>query len=65
MMKDKLRYHFLPNDTFVYSGLFITLKEDLGKNSKAKLSKLKHIFDSKEFIKHIKLTGPDRSGGYK
>lgn len=57
--QETLRVFELPEDTIVYSGIYITCKEE------SHLSKVKNILESVEFCKYAKIIGKDMSGGYK
>lgn len=57
--QEKIEVYLLPEDEFVYSGIFIT------GNSHEDLLKLKKILESKNFAKYCWLSGKDMSGGYK
>jgi adenine-specific DNA-methyltransferase len=58
LMKDKIKFFALDSDTFVYSGIFITAK-----NNDFKI--VNNVLNSNDFKKYIKITGKDFSGGYK
>lgn len=60
LMKDKITYHRLDEKTFVYSGIFITPKTE-----ESKWSLLHSVLSSEDFLRYIRLTGKDFSGGYK
>ncbi len=60
LMKNEVKYHFLDKDTFVYSGIFITKKEE-----EYDWKIIVDILSSDEFKRYIMITGKDFSGGYK
>lgn len=60
LVSDKVHFAYLPEDVFVYSGIFITKREP-----DTDWSVLDKILKSEEFYKYIRLTGKDLSGGYK
>ena len=60
LAKDFFRFYRLPEDVMVYSGIFITKK-----NSLASWEMLSGILQSENFMRYIKITGKDFSGGYK
>lgn len=60
LMKDRVYFYYLPKDVFVYSGLFITKKEE---NTDWDI--IDRILRSEDFSDYIRLTGKDFSGGYK
>lgn len=59
MVKDEVNFYRLPSDVFMYSGIFIVKKN----NSDWDI--VEKVLKSEEFIKYIKITGKDLSGGYK
>jgi adenine-specific DNA-methyltransferase len=59
IFKDRVNFHFLDEDVYVYSGIFIT------KKSSIELDILRDIFESEEFKKFVKIKGKDLSNGYK
>ncbi len=60
MMKDRIYYYFLDDETFVYSGIFITKKDE-----KYDWKILEDILKSEDFRKYVLITGKNFSGGYK
>lgn len=60
LMKDQIQFYYLPKDIFVYSGLFITPKDE-----NTEWSIIDNVLRSDEFSHYIRLTGKDFSGGYK
>jgi len=60
LMKDSIKFYNLDENTFVYSGIFIIKKK---KDSNWDI--IKSILNSDEFLKYIRITGKDFSGGYK
>jgi len=60
LMKDSIKFYDLDDKTFVYSGIFI-----IKKKKKSNWEIIKNILNSNEFLKYIKITGKDFSGGYK
>ena len=60
IVKDKISYKEVDEDTLVYSGLFATLKDN-----KKDFKELEDKLNSDEFLKHIKYAGKDLRGGYK
>jgi len=60
LIKDKINFYLLPEDIYVYSGIFIIKKNE---NSDWKI--LTNILKSEEFKKYIMIKGKDFSGGYK
>lgn len=60
LVLEKVDFYFLPKDTFVYSGIFITKKVD---DIDWKI--IEDTLSSEEFYQYIRLTGKDFSGGYK
>jgi len=59
VFKDRVNFHFLDKDVYVYSGIFITKKSNI------ELDILRDVFESEEFKKFIKIKGKDLSNGYK
>ena len=59
LMKNSINFHLLPEDIYVYSGIFITKKEEIEWDVIVK------ILNSEEFKKYIMIKGKDFSGGYK
>lgn len=57
----KMDVHILPESTLVYGGWFIMEKEGSGYS----LEDIKEIMESEEFCAIMRLTGKDKSGGYK
>ena len=57
--KTKMEVYELPEETVVYSGIYITTQNI------ALLPKIKSILESKEFCKYCNLVGKDMSGGWK
>lgn len=60
LVNGSVNYHKLSEDIFVYSGIFITQKNNL-----SDWSLIENVLQSEEFFKYIRLTGKDFSGGYK
>jgi len=60
LIKNDVKFYFLDKDIFVYSGIFITKKEE-----KYSWKIIESILSSEEFKRYIKITGKDFSGGYK
>lgn len=60
LVNGSVNYHKLSDDIFVYSGIFITQKNNL-----SDWSLIENVLQSEEFFKYIRLTGKDFSGGYK
>ncbi len=61
LMKEKLSIYRLPKDIFVYSGLFITKKED----SPYALEYVQKLLMSEDFKNYIFIRGKDFANGYK
>jgi adenine-specific DNA-methyltransferase len=59
--QSSVKTFIVPAGTLVYSGLFVTEKE----NSSNSLEDVKKILESEEFCQYIKIHGKDMSGGYK
>lgn len=59
LVNDKVHFSKLSEDTFVYSGIFITKKDNVD------WSVLEKVLSSRDFLRYIRLTGKDFSGGYK
>lgn len=57
----KMDVHILPESTLVYGGWFIMEKQGSGYS----LEDIKEIMESEEFCTIMRLTGKDKSGGYK
>lgn len=57
----KMDVHILPESTLVYGGWFILEKDGSGYS----LEDIKEIMESEEFCAIMRLTGKDKSGGYK
>lgn len=57
----KMDVHILPESALVYGGWFIMEKEGSGYS----LEDIKEIMESEEFCAIMRLTGKDKSGGYK
>ena len=57
--KNKIEIYELPENVFVYSGIFITANND------ETLSFIKEKLETEEFIRYVKLRGKDMSGNYK
>ena len=60
LVNGEINFYRLPKDVFVYSGIFITQKNEL---SDWKI--IEQTLCSDEFYKYIRITGKDFSGGYK
>lgn len=60
LMKDRIQFYYLPKDVFVYSGLFITKKDE-----STDWDIIDDVLSSDDFSHYIRLTGKDFSGGYK
>jgi len=60
LVNHKIHFYKLPEDVFVYSGLFI-----IKKNKEQSWDIIEKILSSKDFYKYIQITGKDFSGGYK
>jgi len=60
LIKDIIKYYEIDEDIFVYSGIFITRK-----SNKINWDIIKSILSSDNFLRYIKITGKDFSGGYK
>ena len=60
LVNHKIHFYKLPEDVFVYSGLFI-IKKKKEKNWKI----IEDILSSDDFYRYIQITGKDFSGGYK
>lgn len=60
LVNHKIHFYKLPEDVFVYSGLFIIKKK---KETSWKI--IEDILNSDGFYKYIQITGKDFSGGYK
>ena len=56
---DKCEFKLATKDVLVYSGLFITIKDEKDKD------RVIEILQSKELCRYLKLVGKDMSGGYK
>ena len=56
---EKCEFKLATKDVLVYSGLFITLKDEKDKD------RVIEILQSKELCRYLKLVGKDMSGGYK
>lgn len=60
LVNHEMHFHKLPNDVFVYSGIFI-----IKKKQETSWEIIENILSSKDFHKYIQITGKDFSGGYK
>jgi adenine-specific DNA-methyltransferase len=60
LIKENIDFYYLPADIFVYSGIFITKK-----NNNVDWEILKNSLNSKEFKRYIQIKGKDFSNGYK
>jgi len=60
LIKNNIIYYKLDKDVFVYSGIFITRK-----NEKIKWDIIENILKSDKFLKYIQITWKNFSGGYK
>lgn len=60
LVNNKISYYKLPEDIFLYSGIFITLH-----NSNLRWDIIEDVLSSEDFYRYIKITGKDFSGGYK
>jgi adenine-specific DNA-methyltransferase len=60
LMKENINFHFLDENTYVYSGIFITKKKP-----EYSWNIITDILNSEEFKKYILIKGKDFSGGYK
>jgi len=60
LIKDSINFYELDEKTLVYSGIFIIPKKN---NSNRNI--IKNILNSNDFLKYIKITWKDFSGGYK
>jgi len=60
LIKDKIKFYKLDRDVFVYSGIFITKK-----NNNIDWKIIENILSSNNFKKYIEIKGKDFSGGYK
>lgn len=60
LVNHKIHFYKIPKDVFVYSGLFITKKEE-----SVNWEIIENILSSDEFYRYIQITGKDFSGGYK
>ncbi|MDO4783428.1 MAG: Eco57I restriction-modification methylase domain-containing protein [Capnocytophaga felis] len=60
LVNGKVIFHKLPKDVFVYSGIFITQKNEL-----SQWEIMEDVLGSQEFYKYIRIMGKDFSGGYK
>ncbi len=60
LVNGSVNYHKLSEDVFVYSGIFITKKNNL-----SDWEMIENVLASDDFFKYIRITGKDFSGGYK
>lgn len=60
LVNGSVNYHKLSEDIFVYSGIFITQKNEF-----SNWEMIENVLNSEDFYKYIRLTGKDFSGGYK
>jgi adenine-specific DNA-methyltransferase len=60
LVNHEIYFHRLPNDVFVYSGIFIVKKK-----KETSWDIIENILSSKDFYRYIQITGKDFSGGYK
>lgn len=60
LVNGSVNYHKLSEDIFVYSGIFITQKNEF-----SDWEMIENVLNSEDFYKYIRLTGKDFSGGYK
>lgn len=60
LVNSSINYHKLSENVFVYSGIFITKK-----NNQSDWDIIENVLKSEEFYKYIRITGKDFSGGYK
>ncbi|MFH1358260.1 MAG: N-6 DNA methylase [archaeon] len=60
LVNHEIHFHKLPNDVFVYSGIFI-----IKKKKETNWEIVENILSSKDFRRYIQITGKDFSGGYK
>ena len=60
LVNHEIHFHKLPDDVFVYSGLFI-----IKKKQETSWEIIENILSSKDFYRYIQITGKDFSGGYK
>ncbi len=60
LMKDSINFYKLPDDVMVYSGLYI-----IKRSPSIDWNIIENILSSVEFMRYIKITGKDFSGGYK
>ena len=60
LIKDKVNFHLLEKDIYVYSGIFI-----IKKKSEYSWDIIIDILNSEEFKRYIMIKGKDFSGGYK
>jgi adenine-specific DNA-methyltransferase len=60
LINHEIYFHKLPNDVFVYSGIFI-----IKKKKETSWEIIENILNSKDFYRYIQITGKDFSGGYK
>jgi len=60
LVNHKIYFHKLPDDIFVYSGIFI-----IKKKKETSWDIIENILSSKDFYRYIQITGKDFSGGYK
>lgn len=60
LVNGQVIFHKLPQDVFVYSGIFITPKKGF-----LSWEIMENVLGSEDFYKYIRITGKDFSGGYK
>lgn len=60
LVNGQVIFHKLPKDIFVYSGIFITQKNDF-----SDWAIMEETLASDDFYRYIRITGKDFSGGYK
>lgn len=60
MMDSEIKFHKISADVMVYSGIFITRK-----STDVPWAIIENLLLSKDFVKFVRLTGKDLSGGYK
>jgi len=58
LVKDKINYYYLPEDVFVYSGIFITQKDNCS------WDKIKKTVETKDFLHFVKITWKNFSWWY-
>jgi len=60
LIKENIKYYFLDKETFVYSGIFITKK-----NEEYDWNIVESVLKSEEFKRYIQITSKNFSNGYK